>query len=276
VIYSTRVSGEPPGDLHQPDLTMVVPTYNERDRIKELVEAVFASCASHGIALELVIVDDNSPDGTGVIADELARTRRIRVIHRAGKLGLGTAVMEGFRAASASIVGVMDADFSHPPSLIPGLLATLRTTNADLVVGSRYVPGGSTPNWPVKRRLLSRAACMLARPLSPIRDAASGFFLIRGDIAKAVSIKAGGFKICLEIVVRAWPRRLVEVPYRFDDRELGESKMSVREALGYLVQLRDLYWLRWSGRAHPSREYQCLTLAGLDHLLRQDRELRPA
>ena len=276
MIYSTRVSGEPAGDLNQPDLTMVVPTYNERDRLAELVSAVFASCGSYGIGVELVIVDDNSPDGTGMVADDLARTRRIRVIHRSGKLGLGTAVMAGFEAASAPIVGVMDADFSHPPALIPGLLATLRKTNADLVVASRYVPGGSTPAWPFRRRALSRTACVLARPLSPIRDAASGFFLIRRDVTRGVTIKAGGFKICLEMVVRAWPRRLVEVPYRFDDRELGESKMSPREAFGYLVQLRDLYWLRWSGPARPTREYQCLTVAGLDYLLRQDREFRPA
>ena len=107
-------------------------------------------------------------------------------------------------------------------------------------MASRYVPGGSTPNWPFSRRLLSRTACMLARPLTPIRDAASGFFLIRREIAR-VPIQAGGFKICLELLVRAWPRRLVELPYRFDDRELGESKMSLREAAGYLVQLRDLY-----------------------------------
>ena len=140
----------------------------------------------------------------------------------------------------------MDADFSHPPTLVPRMLTTFRATGADIVVASRYVPGGSTPNWPFSRRLLSRTACMLARPLTPIRDAASGFFVIRREIAR-VPIQAGGFKICLELLVRAWPRRLVELPYRFDDRELGESKMSLREAAGYLVQLRDLYWLRATG-----------------------------
>ena len=230
-----------------PDLTMVVPTYNEREGIAALVDAVFTACARHEIALELVIVDDNSPDGTGSVADELALTRQVRVVHRAGKLGLGTAVMAGFEVATAPIVGVMDADFSHPPALVPLLLATLRETAADIVVGSRYIPGGSTPNWPLKRRLLSQAACLLARPLSPIRDAASGFFLIRRDIARNTTIKAGGFKICLELVVRSGVSRLVEIPYRFDDREQGESKMNMREAAGYLVQLRDLYAFRLSG-----------------------------
>lgn len=246
------------------DLTMVLPTYNERDRIAELVDAVFASCAAAGIQLELVIVDDNSPDGTGQIADELAGTRRIRVIHRAGKLGLGTAVVAGFEVASADVVGVMDADFSHPPSLVPRMLDTFRRTGADLVVASRYVRGGSTPNWPFKRRLLSRVACLLARPLSPIRDAASGFFLIRRDIARGTTIKAGGFKICLELIVRGGAKRLVEIPYRFDDRELGESKMSLREAAGYVVQLRDLYLFRLSRNPIRRWDYSQMAPIGQD------------
>ena len=247
------------------DLTIVVPTYNERDRLAELVKALFDAVEPHGLALELVIVDDHSPDGTGEIADDLARSHRIRVIHRAGKLGLGTAVVAGFVVATAEVVGVMDADFSHPPSLVPRMLAAMQTNQADLVVASRYVPGGSTPNWPLRRRLLSRLACLLARPLSPIRDAASGFFLIRASIARGVTIKAGGFKICLELVVRGWPTRMLELPYRFDDRERGESKMSLREAAGYLVQLRDLYRLRWSEKK-PDRDYRRLSPADVERL----------
>jgi len=247
------------------DLTMVVPTYNEADRLAELVEALFGAARQHDVSLELVVVDDNSPDGTGAIADDLAKSHAMRVIHRAGKLGLGTAVVEGFAVASAEIVGVMDADFSHPPALVPRMLVAFRATNADLVVASRYVPGGSTPSWPFRRRLLSRVACLLARPLSPIRDAASGFFLIRRSIARDVTIQAGGFKICLELVVRGRPERLVELPYQFDDREAGESKMSAREAAGYLVQLKDLYRVRWS-RARPRRHYQQLSAAELERL----------
>jgi dolichol-phosphate mannosyltransferase len=241
-----------------PELTMVVPTYNERDRLGELVQAIFAESGAAGLALELVIVDDNSPDGTGALADELAGRHRITVVHRAGKLGLGTAVVEGFRASTAPVVGVMDADFSHPPSLIPVLYAAFRETGADVVVGSRYVPGGSTPAWPFSRRVLSRTACLLARPLSLVRDAASGFFLIKREIALGVTIKAGGFKILLELLVRAWPTHLVEVPYQFDDREAGESKMNKREAAGYLFQLRDLYWLRLTGPRRPPRRHRVL------------------
>jgi dolichol-phosphate mannosyltransferase len=235
---------------------MVVPTYNERDRLTELVTALFAETEREHIALELVIVDDNSPDGTGAIADELAKSHRMQVIHRAGKLGLGTAVVAGFAVASADVIGVMDADFSHPPALVPRMLAAFRAANADVLVASRYIPGGSTPNWPLRRRLLSRTACLLARPLSPIRDAASGFFLIKHSIARGATIKAAGFKICLELLVRAWPVRLVEIPYRFDDREAGESKMSMKEAAGYLVQLRDLFIVRWSKLGRPARHYE--------------------
>jgi dolichol-phosphate mannosyltransferase len=233
-----------------PDLSIVVPTYNERDRLAELVDAAFAAAAGAGLALELIVVDDNSPDGTGALADELAATRSMRIVHRPGKLGLGTAVVAGFGVATAPVLGVMDADFSHPPALIPALFAAMQRTGADAVVASRYIPGGSTPNWPWSRRLLSRVGCWLARPIAPIRDAASGFFLIKAPVARGVQIQAGGFKICLELLVRAAPAHVVEVPYRFDDREQGESKMSLREAAGYLYQLRDLYWLRLT---HPTR-----------------------
>jgi dolichol-phosphate mannosyltransferase len=227
---------------------MVMPTYNERDRLAELTDALFAASSAAGLDLELIVVDDNSPDGTGELADELARTRRMQVVHRSGKLGLGTAVVAGFNVALADTVGVMDADFSHPPSLVPRMSKVFHATDADVLVASRYIPGGSTPNWPMKRRLLSRVGCLLARGLSPIRDAASGFFLIRRDIAQGVLIKAGGFKICIELIVRGRPGRLVEIPYQFDDRELGESKMSLREASGYLVQLKDLYLHRFANR----------------------------
>lgn len=248
-----------------PDLTIVVPTYNERDRLAELVDAVLSAAALASVALELVIVDDNSPDGTGVLADELAKTRPMQVVRRAGKLGLGTAVVAGFAVARAPIVGVMDADFSHPPALVPTLLAVMRHTGADVVVGSRYIPGGSTPDWPWSRRLLSRVGCLLARPVAPIRDAASGFFIIRTALARQVQIQAGGFKICLELLVRGAPGHVVEVPFRFDDRELGESKMSLREAAGYLIQLRDLYWLRLRQPGHRIRRYQQMRVQDLQN-----------
>jgi dolichol-phosphate mannosyltransferase len=219
----------------------VVPTYNERERLADLVHAIFRSYVSAGVDGELVIVDDNSPDGTGAIADDLAQHYRIIVVHRAGKLGLGTAVVEGFERASAPVVGVIDADLSHPPEMLPRMLAAMTRWSADLVIGSRYIPGGGTRNWPLSRQLMSRLACLAARPLTRVVDATSGLFLIRRDLARTVRISAGGFKICLELLVRARPASVVEVPYVFSDRAAGESKMNTREALGYFTQLGDLW-----------------------------------
>jgi dolichol-phosphate mannosyltransferase len=223
-----------------PALSIVVPTYNERDRLADLVEAVFRAYAEAGLDAELIIVDDNSPDGTGALADELAARHRIQVVHRAGKLGLGTAVVAGFEAAGAPIVGVIDADLSHPPALLPRMLSIMQRASADLVIGSRYIPGGGTRNWPLGRLALSRLACLMARSLTPVKDATSGFFLIRRDLARGVRISAGGFKICLELLVRGRPSSVIEVPYVFEGRTAGESKMNLKEAAGYLRQLGDL------------------------------------
>jgi dolichol-phosphate mannosyltransferase len=223
-----------------PTLSLVVPTYNERERLPDLVRAIFAAFEAGGLDATLVIVDDNSPDGTGQVADELARTYPITVVHRAGKLGLGTAVIEGFNASDAEIVGVIDADLSHPPALLPAMLQAMRDAQADIVIGSRYIPGGGTSNWELSRVVMSKFACLLARGLTPVRDVTSGFFLIRRQLAKDVTISAGGFKICLELLIRSQPRLVIEVPYVFKARTAGESKMNLREAMGYLAQLRDL------------------------------------
>ncbi len=225
---------------HSRALSIVVPTYNERERLEDLVKAVFSAYEAARLDGELIIVDDNSPDGTGALADQLATRYPLQVIHRSGKLGLGTAVVEGFEAARAAIVGVIDADLSHPPALLPKMLSALERTGADIVIGSRYIPGGGTRNWPVTRLMMSRLACVMARSLTPVKDATSGFFLIRRDLARGVRISAGGFKICLELLVRGRPASVVEVPYVFEDRTAGESKMNLKEALGYLRQLRDL------------------------------------
>lgn len=234
-----------------PSLSIVVPTYNERGPLAELMAAVFAVLARHAIDGELVVVDDHSPDGTGALADELATRHPMRVVHRAGKLGLGTAVIEGFAAAAAPIVGVMDADLSHPPDLLPRMLEAFDRHGADFVIASRYLPGGGTKNWPASRLLMSRVACLLARPVTPVRDPTSGFFFLRRELAEGVRIEAGGFKICLELLVRGRATAIVEVPYVFAGRTLGESKMNLREALGYVHQLRALARVRYSrdGRA---------------------------
>jgi dolichol-phosphate mannosyltransferase len=237
-------------------LSIVVPTYNERDRLADLVAGLFGVFERHGVDGEVVVVDDNSPDGTGALADQLATTYRVRVVHRSGKLGLGTAVIEGFSAASAPVVGVMDGDLSHPPDRLPQMLSLLHSTGADMIVGSRYIPGGGTTGWPMGRLILSRLACALARPVTRVVDATSGFFLVRRDSVSDVAIEAGGFKICLELLVRGQIRTVAEVPYVFAGRTAGQSKMNVAEALGYLRQLR-LLWIH--ARRHRLPDYRRIT-----------------
>ena len=227
--------------LRPPDFTIVIPTYNERDRLGVLLERMFDACDREALSVEVIVVDDNSADGTGALADEWSRRRRVRVIHRAGKLGLGTAVLEGFAKAQTEIVGVMDGDLSHPPELVPTLFRTIVAGAFDLAVASRYVPGGGTASFPIGRWLLSRAGCWLARPLTPVRDAMSGFFLIRRAHLDEFRTSVKGFKIGLELFVRSQPRRLAEVGYVFVGRSTGESKMSVSEGTGFLRQLISLY-----------------------------------
>ena len=248
---------------HVPPLSVIVPTYNERDRLQELVAALFDAYARAGLDAELIIVDDNSPDGTGRLADQLAKSARIRVIHRAGKLGLGTAVIEGFTTSQAPIVGVIDADLSHPPVLLPRMLAIMQQHAADVVVASRYIEGGGTRGWPLGRLLMSRLACLMAAGLTPVRDATSGFFLIRRELARGVTISAGGFKICLELLVRGQPISIIEVPYVFEGRTAGESKMNWKEAIGYVVQLRDLHRFR-RRQPSPQQTYRRISVGELE------------
>jgi dolichol-phosphate mannosyltransferase len=146
--------------------------------------------------------------------------------------------------------------------------AVMQRASADVVIGSRYIPGGGTKNWPLGRLVLSRLACLLAHILTPVSDATSGFFLIRRDLARGVRISAGGFKICLELLVRGRPASVVEVPYVFVGRTAGESKMNVKEATGFLRQVRDL---RAFTRGHPplDQRHQRISPAELESLARE-------
>jgi dolichol-phosphate mannosyltransferase len=232
-------------------LSIIIPTYNERTRLGELIDTISRVFDQHQIAGEIVVVDDNSPDGTGLFAESLRDRYPLRVVHRPGKLGLGSAVIDGFARATGNVLGVMDADLSHPPEALPRMLDALDRFQADLVIASRYIPGGGTKNWPFVRRAMSRVACLIARPLTSARDATSGYFLIRRHATEKVTIQARGFKICLELLVRGHIHTIVEVPYEFSDRAAGESKMSWREASGYFRQVWDLFKYR---RVHPQRQ----------------------
>lgn len=224
---------------------MIVPTYNEAANLPSLVSRLAASLA--GRDWELVVVDDGSPDGTGDVAEQLGRSAPVRVVRRRGKLGLASAVVAGFAAASGDTLVVMDGDLSHPPEVVPRLLDAL-DSGAELAIGSRYVKGGGAMDWPLTRRVVSRAACLMGQVLVPVRDSTSGFFALRRSVVDGVKLNPIGFKIGFEVMARGRYRKAVEVPYVFRDRELGKSKFGKREIGQYLVQLGQVARDRILGR----------------------------
>ncbi len=220
---------------------MIVPTYNEKDNLDELVQRINSSCSKAGIECEIVIVDDNSPDGTGAKAEELAKSARMKVLHREGKLGLSSAVLEGFKVASGSVLVVMDADLSHPPEKIPEMVSKIESGEAELVVGSRYIKGGSVENWPLRRKAVSKGATFLARWLTKVKDPMSGFFALSRSVIDGVALNPVGYKIGLEILVKGKYEKAAEVPIHFADRKAGKSKLGGTEMLRYIDHVSMLY-----------------------------------
>ena len=190
-----------------------------------------------------MIVDDNSPDGTGEIAEKLKNDFRIKVIRRPGKMGHSTAVLDGIRSAEGEIIGVMDADMSHPPAIIPDVLRPLIADEADISVGSRYIRGGKISGWPARRKIISRGAGLLARPLTKVKDPMSGFFFFKKEAIEGRKLNPTGYKIGLEIFVKS-DAKVAEVPYTFVDRKHGKSKLGLAEEIRYLKHLFRLYWYK--------------------------------
>ena len=229
-------------------VAVIIPTYNERENLEGLVEAVLNALPE----ASLLVVDDNSPDGTGKLADTMAaREPRVHVLHRAGKEGLGVAYRDGFRWALArsdiKAVAQMDADFSHDPNDLPRLLAPLMT-GSDLVLGTRYMKGGGTVGWPLRRKLISRAGTTFARVtlLMPYRDLTGGFKAWRRELLEGIRLReanANGYGFQIETTWWAHRKRAVvtEIPIVFRERIAGSSKMSggiVGEALALVLRLR--------------------------------------
>lgn len=231
---------------------IVLPTYNERDNLPGLVDAVFAALP----AVRILVVDDSSPDGTGELADELAsRDPRLSVLHRPGKQGLGAAYRDGFRhvleTPGCNVVVQMDCDFSHEPAALARLLAAIEH-GADLAIGSRYVPGGSTPGWSFSRRIVSRGGSIFARSVlwMSVHDLTGGFKAWRRDLLAAVVRDAAyaqgyGFQVEMTWLAHRRGASIAEVPITFRDRLAGESKMSkaiIAEAFWMVLRLR---WSRY-------------------------------
>lgn len=223
-----------------PSITVIVPTYNERVNLAPLAERLFTALDPR--TADLLVVDDDSPDGTAAAAAELAAVFPVRCLVRRGERGLATAVIAGLREARGDLLVVMDADLSHPPEAIPALLAALRDPTVSMAVGSRFVGGGRVDlHWPLHRRLNSLAARLLARPLTPVRDMMSGFFAVRRRDLRLEGLDPIGYKIALELIVRHRWTRVVEVPITFSDRAAGRSKLNVGEQFRYLRHLARLY-----------------------------------
>jgi len=220
--------------LSAPVISVIVPTYNEADSLPVLVERMGAAMSGH--TWEMVVVDDGSPDGTAEVANRLSARHPVWVVRRPGKAGLASAVIAGFKEARGDILVVIDADLSHPPEIVPALVKAI-DDGADLAVGSRYIAGGGVKDWPLRRQMVSRVACLMGNVLVPVRDATSGFFAVRRAAIDGVHLNAIGFKIGFEVIARAKTKKIVEVPYTFRDRELGASKFGRREVVQYLQQL---------------------------------------
>jgi dolichol-phosphate mannosyltransferase len=241
---------------------VVLPTYNEAENLESMAHAIL----SHVPRATLLVVDDGSPDGTGRLADDLAAVdARVRVRHRAAKQGLGRAYLDGFGVAlagAASIVVQMDADWSHDPAVLPTLIRPIVDDHADLVIGSRYAPGGGVVDWGIVRRVISRGGSQFARivlRLAP-HDLTGGFKAWRAETLATIpfaGIHGGGYVFQIEMTFRATRlgARIGEIPILFRDRRIGQSKMSRRilvEALIVVLQLRaEELWSRLRGRRVP-------------------------
>lgn len=239
-------------------VSIVVPTYNERDNVEPLFDGI-RNALDGSWDYEVIVVDDSSPDGTAGLVRQLAeRDSRIRLIQRPRKSGLGSAVVDGFRMATGDYWVMMDADLSHRPGDLPGLLNTL--SKADIVVGSRYISGGGVINWPLNRRLASRGASAVGRFSAglSVRDVTSGFAAFRRDAVEPIlpALSPTGFKLLLEILAKCRGAVVKEEPILFVDRQRGRSKLSPGEALSF-VQLC-LRLIRVRGRSLGSRSYSNL------------------
>lgn len=222
-------------------VSIIIPTYNEFNSLEKLIQQIFENLKTEEISAEIIIVDDNSPDGTGKLAEKLKNNySHLKVIHRPKKMGLASAVIDGIKISEGEIIGVMDADLSHELKAVPALIKAITKENVDLAIGSRYVQHGKITNWPLIRKITSLVAILLAKPVTKVKDATSGFFFIRRSCLDDVKLNPIGFKIGLEIFVKAKYNTFKEVPYTFTDRKKGKSKFNFKEILNYLAQLYQL------------------------------------
>jgi dolichol-phosphate mannosyltransferase len=246
------------------ETAVIVPTLDEAENILPLVEQIEQT----GLPFrEIIFVDDGSSDGTPRIILDLSQSHAVRLLAReGGERGLAGAIIVGANVSAADVFIVMDADLSHPPEKMAELLAPILRDEADLVIGSRYIAGGATPDWPLWRRAMSRIASLLAFPLTAVHDSMCGFFAVRRECLLGFATNATGFKIAFEMLVRGRKKiRVREVPIVFRDRQRGKSKMSTSEAIRFArdwtraVTRRLFQRSAATGTASPPRQSSIVT-----------------
>lgn len=228
-------------------VSIIIPTYNESQNIRQILRSIGEHIPKNVLA-EAIVVDDNSPDGTGRIVEEYLKSVRelahytVSIIHRKAKEGLGAAILNGIEQARGETIVVMDSDFSHPPSLIPKMIEAIRE-RCDLVVASRYAKGGATEGWPLKRKIISRIATRIARGGLgiDIADPMSGFFAFKKSVINGLKFDTRGYKMLLEILAKRRDIRIHEIPYTFMDRRAGSSKLGPAVMADYITDVWRLY-----------------------------------
>jgi len=224
--------------------SIIIPTFNEKENIEPLFDNIFNVFNKHDIDGELIIVDDDSDDGTADLVRGLSDRYNVKLIVRKNEKGLASACIKGFEQASGDIFIVMDADLQHPPEKIPELIDSIEK-GADIAIGSRYVDGGSLGDWPVSRKIISKGASGIAnilfKEIKDVKDKQSGFFGFKKDVIDNVELKPKGYKILLEILVLGNYKEINEVGYRFGLRKSGESKLKSKIIFSYLLHLMSLF-----------------------------------
>jgi dolichol-phosphate mannosyltransferase len=225
------------------DVSLILPTFNEARNIRSMLELVLGALrAVEGLRFEIVVVDDNSPDGTGQLSlEESVRHPEVRVMRRIGETGLATAVIRGWQAAGGEILGVIDADLQHPPAVLPELVRAIRA-GSDLAVGSRHVGEGGVSDWSIIRRIISRTAQLIGLVLPPevvgrVSDPMSGYFMLRRHVIAGKQLNPTGYKILIEVLARGTVGEISEIGYVFRERSKGQSKVSTAVYIQYLQHL---------------------------------------
>lgn len=223
-------------------ISIVIPSYNESGNIKKLIPLVCSVLKNYNH--EIVVVDDNSPDGTAEVARNCGEKYPVKVITRDKKSGLASAILTGFENSSGEILGVIDADMQHPPELMVSLITKIMN-GYDIASASRYADGGGVEGWSYFRRLVSKGAILLATPLTEVKDPMSGYFFFRKAIIDRINFRAQGYKLLLEILVKGNYVKVAEIPYLFAKRMAGESKLNASEYWIYVRLLMHLYKVKF-------------------------------